>query len=142
MKLRNYKRTTSPKLFDDFWGSSLSNFFDASFFGESHPSLNIKETDEAYTLEVAVPGMPKDAFDINVENGLLRLKAEQKHEDNQEDDTYVRREFSYQSFERTFQLPDDVDSEAINASYIDGVLHIELPRVAEKAKPHKVIEIK
>jgi len=142
MKIRNYKRPTSPRLLDDFWGSSLSNFFDAPFFGESQPSLNVKETDEAYTLELAVPGMPKDAFDINVDNGLLRLKAEHKHEDNQEDDNYVRREFSYQSFERSFQLPDDVDSEAIHASYTDGVLHIELPRVAEKAKPHKVIEIK
>ena len=112
------------------------------FFGESQPSLNVKETDEAYNLELAVPGMPKDAFDVNVDNGLLRLRAEQKHEDSQEDDHYVRREFSYQSFERSFQLPDDVDSEAISASYTDGILHVELPRLAEKAKPHKVIEIK
>lgn len=109
------------------------------------PAVNVKETNDAYELEVAAPGMSKEDFRVELDNNMLVIAAEkeQKHEDQDEKNGYARREFSYQSFTRTFSLPERmVKGDQISAKYKDGILHISVPKTDEaKVKPTKQIAI-
>ena len=102
------------------------------------PAVNILETEDDFTLEVAAPGMSKENFNLHVDHKQLTISGEQK-EEIQNKGKYARREFSYKSFKRSFILPDFVDIEKINASYEDGVLKITVPK-REEVKP-RTIEI-
>ena len=143
---------------DDFFNQQLERFFGMNPFGgmmrsnqdngtrgSSLPAVNVAETDEGFEVHVAAPGMPKDSFNVDVEDNVLTISAESKQEndDNDEDSGYHRREFSYSSFQRRFSLPDNVDDEQIQASYEDGILKIKLPKVeVEEEQPKKrTIEI-
>jgi len=133
---------TFDRLFNDFFDQRLSNFFGDEGVS-STPSVNIVEEDKAYRLEVAAPGMDKGDFDINVDDNSLTISAERKHEEKQKDgDRVVRREFQYSRFQRTFQLPEEVDAEHIEAKYDNGVLHISLPKQEDAVKPKRTIEIR
>lgn len=139
----------SPSLMDDFFNQSLERFFGnapsrssgrASSFRTTLPAVNVAETDEAYEVHVAAPGMQKSDFDVNVEDNVLRISAETKYSTDEADDDsgYHRREFSYASFERRFSLPDNVDDEQITASYEDGILKLAIPKVdPEEQQPSK-----
>jgi len=108
------------------------------------PAVNIKEDANEYQLELAAPGMKKDDFDLNYENGRLTISSEHKDEvEQKEGETVTRREFSYQSFKRSFTVPENiVDADKIKASYNDGILNIRLPKRDEvKPKPPKAIKI-
>ena len=97
------------------------------------PAINVKESVSKYTVEVAAPGMRKEDFQVNLnEDGDLHIKMENKHQDNNEEHVYLRREFSYAKFEQTLLLPDDVDKEKISASVADGVLTISLPKIVKE----------
>lgn len=135
-----------PTLFDDFlnrdifnWG--LTNFSDTS---TTIPAVNIKETSDNYEVEVAVPGMTKKDFRVQLEGNVLTISSEKttRKEEN-EDVRYTSREFSYQSFSRTFNLQKDVvDNERIQAKYEDGVLHLLIPKMEHaKQKQPRLIEI-
>ena len=146
---------------DDFFNQQLERFFGVNPFGgrmssggngtssssSSLPAVNVREADGNFEIEVAAPGMSKDAFSVDVEDGVLAIKAESKSEttegDENRDDGYHRREFSYTSFERRFHLPDNVNEEDIQASYEDGILKLKLPKLEpEEQKPQKrTIEI-
>lgn len=136
-----------PSLFDDFlnrdifnWG--LSNFSDT---GTTIPAVNIKETSDNYEVEVAAPGMAKKDFKVLLDGNNLTISSEKTSEKEQSDEVrYNSREFSYQSFSRTFTLQKDVvDTEKIQAKYEDGVLHLLIPKKEQaKQKQPKVIEIK
>ena len=101
------------------------------------PAVNVKESDKAFTMEVAAPGLKKEFCKVNINNeGNLVVKIENKseHEDKsckQEDEKfhYVRREFAYTNYEQTYILPDEVDKEHISAKVEDGILSIELPKL-------------
>jgi HSP20 family protein len=110
--------------------------------GRMKPSVNVKETDEDFQMEIAAPGMDKDDFNLEIEEGLLKLHAEKKEEhEEKEGEKFLRREFSYSSFERSFALPENVDAEKIEANYNNGVLQLHIPKI-EPAKPkRKRIEI-
>lgn len=106
------------------------------------PAVNISESDKAYSLELAAPGLKKDDFQITIDNQQLSISCEKRQEEEKKEDQYTRKEFSYQSFRRSFVLPDSVDSDKIKASYHDGVLAVELPKkkIAVKA-PKKQISV-
>ena len=109
------------------------------------PAINVKESDKAYTVELAAPGMKKEDFNVHInDEGNLIIKMEQKQEHKEEDKSvrYLRREFSYSKFEQTLILPDDVKKDAISAKVEHGVLTVELPKVVEeKVKVSRQIEI-
>lgn len=120
------------------WG--LNNF---SSTNTSLPAVNVKETNDDYFIEVAAPGMKKKDFKINYHNNLLTISSERKEEKEDKNDNYSRKEFSYQSFQRSFTVPQNsVDGDKIEASYNDGILNIRLPKREElKPKPAKEIKI-
>ena len=109
------------------------------------PAINVKETDKAYIVELAAPGMTKECFNVHInDEGNLIIKMEQKQENKEEDKNtrYLRREFSYTKFEQTLILPDDVDKNKISAKVEHGVLTVELPKEVEtKAKVARQIAI-
>ena len=108
------------------FSSPLENNFTATSF---RPSVNIKETPEAYHLELSAPGRTKEDIKINIEKNLLTISYEKKNE--QKDEKYITREFDLQSFKRSFTLDDKVESDNIKAKYENGLLSLELPKKAE-----------
>lgn len=141
------KWSPSNSLFPSM-SSLVDNFFkDDDFFnglrtGSSLPAVNVVDTKEAYTLEVAAPGLKKEDFKVTVDKGVLTIKAERSTEEKEEKDNYTRREFSYSSFNRSFWLPEHVNAEGVNAKYDEGILKITLPKVVEEVEgPAKAIEI-
>ncbi|MCR9286424.1 MAG: Hsp20/alpha crystallin family protein [Bacteroidetes bacterium] len=114
----------------------------------SIPAVNIKESDEGFNLELAAPGLGKEDFKLELENDILTISAEKKveketaEENENKTEKYTRREFSFQSFKRTFTLPETVDISNINANYENGVLLVNLPKKEEaKPQPARLIEI-
>jgi HSP20 family protein len=134
---------TLTNLFDDFFTRDLFNWPSNSVTGTTIPKVNIYETENEFHVEMAAPGMTRDDFKVELDNNMLTI-ASQKSFENVEDDkkNFQRREFSYQSFERTFNLPDSAEAEKINAKYNDGILSLVIPKKEEaKRKPVKTIKI-
>jgi HSP20 family protein len=131
---------------DDFFNRNLmnwgvSNFSDA---GSTLPAVNIRETEDSYQVEMAAPGMKKEDFKIELDNNMLTISSEKSEEyEENEKEKYSRREFSYQSFQRSFSLPKEVvDEEKIQARYKDGMLYLTIPKKEEaKQKPPRKIQI-
>ncbi len=134
--------TTFPSFMDDFLGRDFfSNFFDNQT-GMSMPSVNIIEGKEDFRIEVAVPGLDKKDFKIDLNNNVLVISSEKEVKNEQNDEKYMRKEFSYSSFQRSFTLPNSVDAEKINAAYKDGVLNVTIPKKEDaKEKPPRTIKI-
>ena len=109
------------------------------------PAINVKETQTAYTVELAAPGLKKEDFMVNINaEGNLVVKMEQHDEKKDEDKNshYLRREFSFSKFEQTLILPDDVDKEGIKAKMEHGVLTVKLPKVVKtETKVSRTIDI-
>jgi HSP20 family protein len=107
------------------------------------PAVNIRESDTAFEIEVAAPGLQKEDFRLEVENDVLKISAqkETKSEQKVEDGKYHRREFAFTSFQRSFTLPKHVEVDKIGAVYTDGVLKVALPKPEAKVKATKTIEI-
>ena len=124
--------------FDDGW-FSMPNMFQT---GTSVPAVNIKDTADNFIVEMAAPGMKKEDFHVDLDNNVLTISVEDKHEESDEDKDgrYTRREFNYRAFSRTFTLPDIVEADKISAKYKDGVLLITIPK-KEEAKPKPVKHI-
>jgi HSP20 family protein len=136
-----------PGLFEDFLSRELFNWENSNFSSTSTtvPSINIKETNENYEVEVAAPGLDKKDFNVSLDNNMLTISCTKSvsKEDKGENENYTRREFSYQSFQRSFELPNVVDEDRINAHYDNGLLHLTIPKKEEaKQKEPKLIEIK
>ena len=108
----------------------------------AEPALNIKETDENFEIELAAPGFAKKDFEVTIEDGCLNISAAKEHSKEETEENYTRREFSYNSFERSLQLPESVKQEEIKAKYNDGILSFKLAKKEEAKKtPPKKIEI-
>ena len=133
--------------FDDFISRDLFDWTDKNFttMGSNLPSVNLKETDDKLQVELAAPGMKKEDFKVEIDNNILMISSE-KHEEKEETrkkDNYVRKEFNYQSFFRSFTLPDSIDENKIEASYKDGILHVDIAKKDNgKKKMLKKIAIK
>ena len=128
--------------------SVFADLFDTEYMPKANctaPAINVKESDKAYTVELAAPGMKKENFNVHInDEGNLIIKMEQKQEHKDEDKNmrYLRREFSYSKFEQTLILPDDVKKEDIKARVENGVLTVELPKIVEeKVKLSRQIDI-
>lgn len=134
-------RPSSPfnSLFDDFFGKG--DLLDSNFNKWTIPSINVKEDETKFTIEVAAPGMEKEDFNVEVEEGRLVISSEKEIENNEEKENYTRREFSYSKFQRAFTLPKNIDSKHISGSYLNGILSVEIPKI-EKDQISKKIEIK
>jgi HSP20 family protein len=117
--------------------------FERRFFGQRTPALktDIRETENAYILESDLPGFSREDIRAEIKNGYLTIRAERKSESEGSNESYLRRERSYGSFSRTFDL-DGIDAEAITASFKDGVLTLELPKLAPKKEEARSVEIK
>jgi HSP20 family protein len=136
---------TVSRFFDDDW-NTLFDWKNRNFSNTATalPSVNIRENNNEYRVEMAAPGMKKDDFHIEVNNNLLTIRSEVKREhEEKERETYISKEFSYQSFQRSFNLNNSVvDVARIEATYRDGILYIVLPKKEEaKPKPIRTIEI-
>ncbi|MEM0517636.1 MULTISPECIES: Hsp20/alpha crystallin family protein [Aequorivita] len=128
---------------DDIFNRELSSTFSQNFnTGMSLPKVNIKETADAYFVEMAVPGLKKSDFNINLENQVLSIATEVEENNEETKENYTRKEFGYSSFKRSFTLPETVEDGKIKATYNEGVLRIHLPKKEEaKQKPPRNIQI-
>jgi HSP20 family protein len=132
-----------PSFFDNFFSRDLMDWNSQNFSNTDTtiPAVNVKEDEEKYQIEVAAPGMNKEDFKVKIENNVLTISSERKEEKDEKKKGYNRREFSYESFHRSFTLPEGhVVSEKITASYDNGILNIELPK-REEVKPQAPKEI-
>lgn len=122
---------------------TLSDFLNEDFFptftrsSTSLPAVNIREDEKAFYLELAVPGMDKKNLKIEVKDEVLTISSEHNEEKHDEREGYMRREFSYSSFCRSFYLPEDVNGDKIKANYKDGILNVEIPKLEEEKKKEK-----
>ncbi|MDD2996630.1 MAG: Hsp20/alpha crystallin family protein [Paludibacter sp.] len=142
--LRNSNQV--PSLFDRFFDGDLFDWSNRNFSNTNTtiPSVNIKENSDAFTVEVAAPGFEKGDFKIELNLNTLSISSEKKVEaETKEGEVFTKREFSYQSFSRSFTLPQIADGDRIEANYQNGILTVLIPKREEaKPKPARMIEIK
>jgi HSP20 family protein len=132
VKTNNNYYSEVPSIFDDF--SVLRNLFQQGVSKpvNTSPSVNVIETDTAYELQIAAPGLSKEDFKISVEGQLLTISSEKETKQEEKEQTYTRKEFSYASFKRSFNLPEHtVQTDKITAKYTDGVLKLYIPKTEE-----------
>ncbi len=143
VKRNYYNVPTLNRFFDDFFTKDLywNGENELSKFN-SNPAVNIKEANDSFDLELAAPGLEKKDFNIEINDNLLTISFEKKSEDQVDEDNYRRREFGYQSFKRSFTLPETVDGDKIKGQYENGVLNLTIPKKAEaQPQPIKTIKI-
>ncbi|MEM9855930.1 MAG: Hsp20/alpha crystallin family protein [Bacteroidota bacterium] len=139
--IRRTNNDLFPTFFDDFFGRDMFNSGLTNQVRSTTPAVNIREDDDAYHVELAAPGINKDDFKVELDNDLLTISYEKK-EEKKETGAYTKREFSYQSFSRSFNLPKSIENSKIAARYTDGVLHLDIPKKEEaKQKPSRLIKI-
>ena len=135
-----FKNSWFPTVFDDFLNTDFMPRANSTA-----PAVNVKESEKAYTMELAAPGIKKEYCRVGInEEGNLTIAIENKVEHKQEDKHhhYLRREFSYSNYEQAYTLPDDVERDKISAKVEDGILTVEMPKMAkEQKKCTKAIEV-
>ena len=126
-----------PTVFEDFFKPWNEWFDNGGLFGRTMniPAVNITEQKNDYLVSLAVPGMKKEDFKIDVDGNMLTISSEKEETKEEKDKKFTRKEYNYSSFSRSFTLPDEVNKEKIDAKYEDGVLKISLPRREEVKKP-------
>ncbi len=139
--IRRTSNPLFPSLLDEFFGTDtpFSTMTNRAYV----PSVNISESDTAFELALAAPGKTRKDFNVELDDHVLTVSSESKHEDETKTEQYTRREFRYDNFQRSFRLPDTIDTAGINAKYDNGILTIHLPKHEEAIpEPKKQIEIK
>ena len=135
-----FRNNWMPTLFEDFLNTDLM-----PRTGSTAPAVNVKESETAYTMELAAPGIKKEYCRVNIDdNGNLSIAIENKCEHKNEDKKhhYLRREFSYSNYEQNYTLPEDVERDKISAKVEDGILTVTMPKMAkEEKKLSKAIEV-
>jgi HSP20 family protein len=133
-------------LFDDFFSRDIFDWTDKNYsaLGTNLPSVNLKETDTKLEIELAAPGLKKEDFKVEIDNNLLIISCEKGEEkEDTKRENYYRREFNYQSFYRSFNLPEYIDENKIEATYKDGILHVTISKKeGARKKALKAITIK
>jgi len=133
-----------PSFFDRFFNNELMDWGNSNFSSTntSLPAVNVKETNDEFLIELAAPGMEKKDFKINFKNNVITISSEKENNKEEKNENYTRREFSYQSFQRSFTVPENaIVSEKIEAGYNNGILEVKLPK-REEVKPQPEREIK
>ena len=135
----HYSQEWLPNVFSDFFDNNYMPRANATA-----PSINVAEDEKSYTIELAAPGMTKDDFNIHLDdNGDLVINMEKSNKEEKKGKKYLRREFNYTKFQQTLVLPDDVDKTKIMAEVKEGILNIELPKLApSETKIARAIEVK
>ncbi len=149
MTLKKYENKpfpSFPSLIDRFLEGNLMDWNMSNFaeLDSTLPAVNVRENDNEIFIDLAAPGLKKSDFNVSYDNGRLMISCEKKDEKTDKDgDRVTRREFNYQSFQRSFNIPENmVNADKINAKYNDGILHLSLPKREEvKPKPSKEIKI-
>ncbi len=136
---------------DSLFNSSLSDLMGSDFISHK-PSVNIVEEDDGFILNLAAPGYDKEDFKLEIIKDQLIVSAERKTVEKENEELseadkdnvahYVKREFSYQNFKRSFHLPENIELNTIDASYIDGILNIKLAKKENQEDSPVKIEIK
>ncbi|MFA7616407.1 MAG: Hsp20/alpha crystallin family protein [Weeksellaceae bacterium] len=130
----------------DLFGGLLDSLFNDSplFSSEvsrhySVPAVNIKNNENSFEVEVAAPGLKKEDFNIEVEDNVMKLSVNKSSENEEKEENFTRKEFSYFNFQRSFTLPKNVvDAEKVKANYKDGILSIVLPKQEQKEVVTKI----
>jgi HSP20 family protein len=137
------KRSTFPSLFDEFFnGDVFPGFFFDMDKRMATPAVNIIESKDDFRIELAVPGLEKSDFNIDIENNVLTISAEKEVKSEEKDERIMRKEFNYSNFSRSFTLPQTLDADKISAKHKDGVLNVIIPKKEEaKEKPARTIKI-
>ncbi len=128
-------KESSSSVFDDFF-KPWNEWFDGELSNRAirMPAVNITEQKDDYQVSLAVPGLKKDDFNIDIDGNLLIVSSKKEEKKDDKEGRYTRREYSYSSFERSFNLPDEVNKEKIEAHYEDGLLKLFLPKKEESKK--------
>jgi HSP20 family protein len=142
-------RREMDRLFDDFgaglWHSPFRRALDLGSFRRSEltvPAVDVSETDKAYEITAELPGMDEKSVEVKLANGMLTIKGEKQDEKEEKKQDYYMRERTFGSFQRSFQVPADVDTDKIEAGFKKGVLTVTLPKSAEAQKSEKKIAVK
>lgn len=138
-KSHRFSDTDIFKSFDDFF-NQRSDFYDSALTSFS-PMVNIDETDDAYHVEAELPGVKKEDVDISLKDDYLVIKGEKKSFHEEKKNKYHRVERSHGSFYRTIALPGDIDQDKISAELKDGLLEIEIKKVANADNKEKKISV-
>lgn len=127
-------------LFDEFFNRSIADFI-GSDSPSSQPAVNISEADASFLIEIAAPGFEKQDFSLNVDRDNLTVSAQKGNEQEEKNERYARREFRFESFKRSFKLPETVNQAEVSAVYENGVLKVTLPKKDEAKSVVKTIAI-
>ncbi|MFO7616312.1 MAG: Hsp20/alpha crystallin family protein [Bacteroidales bacterium] len=144
IKRSNPEFPSFPSLFDNLWSRDWMDWTNLNYSNTNTtlPAVNVIENDDEFKIELAAPGMTKGDFRINLEGNVLTISSEKKMEKEDKKENYTRREFSYQSFQRSFTLPEhSVEREKVAANYKDGILHIQIPKKEEARPKSREIDI-
>jgi len=135
-----------PRLLAD-WFDPFT-FFDTgmlapeSKLGFTMPTVNVMETGNEYLVELAAPGLERKDFQVEIDNEVLTITVEKKEEKKEEGKDFSRQEFSFNSFRRSFELPENSKADKIDAKYVDGILKLVIPKKEITAeKPKKEIAV-
>ena len=129
-----------PVLFNAFRNHDANEYLATGSASHSLPAANVFENEDGFGLEIAAPGLTKSDFVLNLNQNVLTVSAQKEHNEAENTSKFTRREFTYGSFKRSFTLPASVNTDAIEATYTDGILKVALPK-REEAKPKPVREI-
>ena len=137
MSRRSLARSTEkmPSLCNDFF-RPWDEWFEGGLTSRvlNVPAVNITENKDEFMVSLAIPGMKKEDFNIDIEGNMLTISSEKEESKEEKEEKYTRKEFNYSSFSRSFSLPDEVNMEKIDARYVDGVLKLSLPKKEEAKK--------
>ncbi len=139
MSLTKSNSNQFPSVFTDLFDSD--KFFNPGSylkeFNRQFPPVNITENEKEYKIELAIPGFKKEDIKVHVENELLSIQAEKREEKKEENERYTRREFSYGSFNRSFQLPKAANAEHVSARVENGILLLSIAKKVEAQQQAK-----
>ncbi len=137
---RNTNSPFLPDWLDDFFSGEVNPLLKTRVL--TMPPVNVFESESAYSIEFAVPGLDKKDININLENDVLTISVEKNEEDVSQEGQYTKREFNYSNFRRSFTLPEIADREKIDAKTENGILVISINKKEEVINKPKQIEIK
>ena len=127
-------------MFKNFFNDDFDGFFVKPFNTSFTPAVNVVENKDNFRLDFSVPGFSKGDFNVKLDGNILTISGEKKNEVKKEEENYTMREFTHNSFNRSFTLPETVNGSQISAEYVDGILKVMLPKKEEVKQ--KAIDIK
>jgi len=144
MILTRWNENILSPFYTDFYDEisrRKNGFLDSFNNGQAIPAVNISETDSQYKLELVVPGKAKEDFDIRIEDDVLIVSSEEEEKKDSTDNNYTIKEYNYNSFSRSFKLPENTDKDKIEAKYENGVLILSIQKQENIEKLSQTINV-